>query len=103
MAIGTLTLARSFPDPELDKADVDLLGAVADRAAAALENAGLYEQQREIAETPQAVLTPKSLPKVPGVELAARYRPPSLVGTWAVTSTTSSPWLMAAQLCWLAT
>lgn len=78
--IGTLTLARSFPDPELDMADVDVLGAVADRAAAALENAGLYEQQREIAETLQAVLTPKSLPNVPGVELAARYRPLSLVG-----------------------
>jgi len=78
--IGALTLARSFPDPELDMADVDVLGAVADRAAAALENAGLYQQQREIAETLQAVLTPKSLPRVPGVELAARYRPLSLVG-----------------------
>ena len=78
--LGTLTLARSSPDPELDMADVDVLGAVADRTAAAMENAGLYEQQREIAETLQTVLTPKSLPQVPGVELAARYRPLSLVG-----------------------
>ncbi|HWL49879.1 MAG TPA: SpoIIE family protein phosphatase [Acidimicrobiia bacterium] len=78
--IGTLTLARSSPDPELDMADVDVLAAVADRTAAAMENAGLYEQQREIAETLQTVLTPKTLPRVPGVELAARYRPLSLVG-----------------------
>jgi PAS domain S-box-containing protein len=78
--IGTLALARSFPDPELDMADVDVLGAVADRAAAALENAGLYQQQREIAETLQIVLTPKTLPKVSGFQVAARYQPLSLVG-----------------------
>jgi serine phosphatase RsbU (regulator of sigma subunit) len=78
--IGTLALARRFPDPEFDMADVDVLGAVADRAAAALENAGLYQQQREIAETLQIVLTPKTLPKVPGFQLAARYQPLSLVG-----------------------
>jgi PAS domain S-box-containing protein len=78
--IGTLALGRGDPDPVLDEADLDVLGAVADRAAAALENAGLYQQQREIAESLQAVLTPKRLPSVPGVEIAARYRPVSLVG-----------------------
>jgi serine phosphatase RsbU (regulator of sigma subunit) len=78
--IGTLSLARGNPDPILDEADLDVLGAVADRAAAALENAGLYQQQREIAESLQAVLTPKTLPTIPGVEIAARYRPVSLVG-----------------------
>ncbi|MDF2730926.1 MAG: sensor protein [Acidimicrobiia bacterium] len=78
--IGTLTLARSFPEAELDMADVDALAAVADRAAAALENAGLFQQQREIAETLQIVLTPKTLPRVPGFRLAARYQPLSLVG-----------------------
>jgi hypothetical protein len=78
--IGTLSLGRGDPDPMLDDADLDVLGAVADRAAGALENAGLYQQQREIAEALQAVLTPKTLPSVPGVEIAARYRPVSLVG-----------------------
>jgi serine phosphatase RsbU (regulator of sigma subunit) len=78
--IGTLSLGRGDPEPMLDDADLDVLGAVADRAAAALENAGLYQQQREIAEALQAVLTPKKLPSVPGVETAARYRPVSLVG-----------------------
>ena len=78
--IGTLTVARSDPDPPLGRADVDLLRSVADRAAATLENAGLYQQQREIAETLQAVLLPKSLPTVAGLEFATRYRPLSLVG-----------------------
>lgn len=78
--IGTLTVARSAADPSLEATDLDLLTAVADRAAATLENAGLYQQQREIAETLQAVLTPRTLPVVPGLELAGRYRPLSLVG-----------------------
>ena len=78
--IGTLTVARSAADPALGPTDLDLLTTIADRAAATLENAGLYQQQREIAETLQAVLTPRSLPKVPGLELAARYRPLSLIG-----------------------
>lgn len=78
--MGTLALARGNPDPVLDEADLDVLGAVADRAAATLENTALYQQQREIAESLQAVLTPKTLPSVPGVDIAARYRPVSLVG-----------------------
>lgn len=78
--IGTLALARGNPDPMLDESDLDVLGVVADRTAAILENAGLYQQQREIAEALQEVLTPKTLPTVPGLEIAARYRPVSLVG-----------------------
>jgi PAS domain S-box-containing protein len=78
--IGTLTVARSAADPALGATDLDLLTTIADRAAATLENAGLYQQQREIAETLQAVLTPRNLPAVPGLELAARYRPLSLIG-----------------------
>ena len=89
--IGTLTLARSAPDPELDLADVDVLGAVADRAAAALENAGLYQQQREIAETLQAVLTPKSLPRVPGFQWATAISRCRWSGMSVVTSQPSSP------------
>jgi hypothetical protein len=78
--IGSLTVARGPEDPALETTDLDLLTAIADRAAATLENAGLYQQQREIAETLQAVLTPRSLPDIPGLEMAARYRPLSLIG-----------------------
>jgi len=75
--IGTLTIARSAPDPELEMSDVDVLEAVADRVGVVLENAGLYQQQLEIAETLQAVLIPKRLPDRPGLKLAGRYRPVS--------------------------
>jgi hypothetical protein len=78
--IGTLTVARTAADPAIEATDLDLLTTVADRAASTLENAGLFQQQREIAETLQAVLTPRTLPEVPGLELAARYRPLSLIG-----------------------
>jgi hypothetical protein len=78
--IGTLALARGNPDPKLDEADLDVLGVIADRTAAILENAALYLQQHEIAEALQEVLTPKSLPAVPGLMIAGRYRPVSLVG-----------------------
>ena len=73
--IGTLTVARSLPDVEFDTSDVELLMAVADRAATTLENAKLYEQQHEIAETLQSGLMPKFLPDLPRLELATRYRP----------------------------
>ncbi len=75
--IGTLTVARSAPDPELEMTDVDVLEAVADRVGAVLENASLYQQQLEIAETLQAVLIPKRLPDQPGLKVAGRYRPVS--------------------------
>ena len=75
--IGTLTIARSAPDPELEVTDIDVLEAVADRVGAVLENASLYQQQLEIAETLQSVLMPKRLPDRPGLKLAGRYRPVS--------------------------
>jgi hypothetical protein len=73
--IGTLTVARSLPDVEFDTSDVELLMTVADRAATTLENAKLYEQQHEIAETLQSGLIPKVLPELPHLDLATRYRP----------------------------
>ena len=80
LVMGTLTVARSNPDPHLGRSDLDVLSSVADRAAATLENAGLYQQQLQIAETLQSVLLPKSFPTVVGLEFATRYRPLSLVG-----------------------
>jgi PAS domain S-box-containing protein len=73
--IGTMTVARSFPDVEFDTSDVELLMTVAERAATTLENAKIYQQQHEIAETLQSGLLPKQLPVLPRLELATRYRP----------------------------
>lgn len=41
----------------------------------AAENRDLYDEQREIAETLQESLLPRELPRIAGVDLAARYLP----------------------------
>jgi PAS domain S-box-containing protein len=47
---------------------------LARRAALVLDNARLFELQRNIAQVLQRSLLPASLPEIPGMELAARYR-----------------------------
>jgi PAS domain S-box-containing protein len=70
--LGAVTVARSG---ELTDADDELVENVVRRAALALDNARLYEQQREVAVTLQRSLLPRRLPDVPGVRLASRYLP----------------------------
>ncbi|MEU1198195.1 SpoIIE family protein phosphatase [Streptomyces sp. NPDC005813] len=74
--LGALTLGRSHrPDP-FTVADLPLLEDITRRAGLALDNARLYEQQRKVAETMQRHLLPQ-LPRVPQLEMAARYLPSS--------------------------
>ena len=54
--------------------DLSLAVGLADQAAVSMENARLYERERNIAETFQRTFLPASLPAVPGFELAARYQ-----------------------------
>jgi PAS domain S-box-containing protein len=70
--LGAVTVARAA---ELTDADDELVENVVRRAALALDNARLYEQQREVAVTLQRSLLPRRLPDVPGVRLASRYLP----------------------------
>jgi serine phosphatase RsbU (regulator of sigma subunit) len=56
---------------------------LARRAALALDNARLYEDLGTVARSLQAALLPQRLPRLDGVELAARFRPAgdgSLIG-----------------------
>jgi GAF domain-containing protein/anti-sigma regulatory factor (Ser/Thr protein kinase) len=66
--VGTLT-PRVFT-----REDAELLQLAADRAATTIERARLYHQ-RGVVEALQHSLVPERLPIVPGLELAARYRP----------------------------
>ncbi len=66
--VGTLT-PRAFT-----AADIDLLRSAADRAALAIDRARLYEERR-VVEALQRTLLPETLPRLPGLELAARYQP----------------------------
>ena len=52
-----------------------LVQALAAQAAQALDRASRYESEQTIAETLQRSVLPTSLPRVEGVELAARYLP----------------------------
>ena len=58
-----------------DEVDLAFAEQLAGDAAVALDNARLYEEQRRIAQTLQDALLPAALPIVPGLRLAARYRP----------------------------
>jgi CHASE3 domain sensor protein len=55
--------------------DVRFLELLLGQAGQALDRAGLYERQRHIATTLQRSLLPAHLPRIPGVEVAAVYRP----------------------------
>ncbi|MGA9858079.1 MAG: SpoIIE family protein phosphatase [Solirubrobacteraceae bacterium] len=72
--LGAISLlsARRF---HFDAEDVRLAEELARRAAVSIDNARLYTQQRRIAQTLQAGLLPRALPHIPGLDLAARYRP----------------------------
>jgi PAS domain S-box-containing protein len=61
---------RAFSDD-----DTQLLRLAGDRVALAVEHARVYERERAIAHTLQQSLLPETLPDIPGVSLAARFRP----------------------------
>lgn len=66
--VGTLRPRRFTQEDEV------FLQLVGDRVALAL-HAALYERQRAVARTLQRSFLPDRLPEIPGLELAARYRP----------------------------
>jgi serine phosphatase RsbU (regulator of sigma subunit)/FixJ family two-component response regulator/anti-sigma regulatory factor (Ser/Thr protein kinase) len=82
--LGAIILGLSEPGGMMDELQVQI-EALARQAAVALENALLYERERRIAETLQRGLLPERLPQIPGVDVAARYRPgsqESVGGDW---------------------
>ncbi len=72
--IGVLCVG-CFAQREFTQAEARLLQLAGDRAAVAIDHARLYEREHRIAETLQRSLLPESLPKVPGLGVAARYLP----------------------------
>ena len=73
--LGVITFASAESGRRYDEMDLSLAQDLALRAAAAVENARLYETASTIAGTLQASLLPPILPELPGAELAAVYRP----------------------------
>ncbi|MCC7078804.1 MAG: SpoIIE family protein phosphatase [Acidimicrobiia bacterium] len=61
--------------------DLDLAEVFAAEAALAIENARLFEEEHRIATTLQEALLPGPVPHVPGLDLAAIYRPAGPAGS----------------------
>jgi serine phosphatase RsbU (regulator of sigma subunit) len=76
-SLGALTLVHAESGQQFDELDLAFATQLAANAAIALDNARLDGQQRHIAQVLQTALLPAALPAVPGLRLAARYRPQS--------------------------
>jgi PAS domain S-box-containing protein len=72
--LGTIAIA-SFGERRFAARDVALIEELARRAAVSVYNARLYSERSYIASRLQHSLLPPHLPEVPGMEIAARFRP----------------------------
>ena len=72
---GVLTATRDAPGRPFTTAELILVQDLADRAAAAINNARAHRERTEVARTLQASLLPPTLEAVPGLEVAWRYHP----------------------------
>ena len=71
--LGALSMAWAESGRHYSEDDLPLIEELAGRAALALDNAQLYRQRDHAAQSLQARLLPKSLPEIPGIDVAARY------------------------------
>jgi serine phosphatase RsbU (regulator of sigma subunit) len=73
--IGALTFVLGDSGRRFEPSDMQLITSLAARAALHIQNSRLYTERLRIAEVLQVGLRPRALPTIPGVELAARFRP----------------------------
>lgn len=73
--LGAITFVIASTARRFDERDVELANELSRRAATAVENARLYAERTHIAQTLQRSLLPPVLPDIPGIEVAARFRP----------------------------
>ena len=71
--LATLMLLSLDPARPLTDETVEAALAVAGQAALAIDNARLYQQQKDFTDTMQRSLLPRSAPELPGLELGAVY------------------------------
>jgi PAS domain S-box-containing protein len=72
---GTLALASFSPERPYGLEQISVIEEVAARAANAFDNARLFGERSRIARGLEQSLLPPQLPVVPGIELAARFKP----------------------------
>jgi serine phosphatase RsbU (regulator of sigma subunit) len=71
--LATLTLLSLDPARPLTDSEVEVALLVAGQAALAIDNARLYQQQKDFADTMQRSLLPSSAPQLEGLELGDVY------------------------------
>ena len=75
--IAVLTLARTPESPCYDDRDLELVEAIASRAALALDNALAYDTAHQLSVHLQQALLPPGLPQPDGLQIVSRYLPAS--------------------------
>jgi PAS domain S-box-containing protein len=70
--LGAMALVMSTPERSFGHEEVELAEDLAARAALAMDNVRLYQQEHTVAETLQRSLLPE-LPDIPGLQTAAHY------------------------------
>ena len=70
---GTLTLVSLDPDRPIDGATLEAASSIAGQAALALDNARLYQQQKQFADSMQRSLLPREQPQADGLDVGAVY------------------------------
>jgi serine phosphatase RsbU (regulator of sigma subunit)/anti-sigma regulatory factor (Ser/Thr protein kinase) len=77
--LGVMSLALSRlterDERHYDTPDRDLIGAIASRVAIAIDNAMLFEAERQTALAFQKSLLPQAIPDLDGLQVACRYVP----------------------------
>jgi serine phosphatase RsbU (regulator of sigma subunit) len=71
--LGTLTLVSLDPDRPIDDATLEAASSIAGQAALALDNARLYQQQKQFADSMQRSLLPRERPLAAGLDVGAVY------------------------------
>src|SRR6266545_2242750 len=71
--LGTLTLLSLDPAKPIDRDTLDTAMTVSGQAALAIDNARLYQQQKDFSEMMQHSLLPRELPAVPGLDVGHVY------------------------------
>jgi serine phosphatase RsbU (regulator of sigma subunit) len=71
--LASLTILSMRPDSSVTREVVDQAKAIAGQAALAIDNARLYQQQKQFSDTMQRSLLPHSIPELQGLELGDAY------------------------------
>jgi GAF domain-containing protein len=71
--LATLTVVSLDPERPIGGEGVDTALFVAGQAALAIDNARLYQQQKDFADTMQRSLLPRGIPSIEGLEVGAVY------------------------------